>query len=103
VALRQPNDERHDALRQVARVAHEAVRHHERRVDSAHFSHDGQKIVSASWDNSVRVWSAATGECEQTLVGHSGWVNSAQFSPDGLKIVSASDDKSGVRLWVLSI
>jgi WD40 repeat protein len=36
-------------------------------------------------------------------VGHSDRVNSAHFSPDGLKIVSASDDKSGVRLWVLSI
>jgi hypothetical protein len=26
----------------------------------------------------VRVWSAVTGECEQTLVGHSGWVYSAE-------------------------
>eukprot|EP01046_Picozoa_sp_COSAG06_P130168 COSAG06_NODE_79587_length_106_cov_6715.571429_1_plen_26_part_10 len=24
-----------------------------------------------------------TGECEQTLAGHSGWVNSAAFSRDG--------------------
>ena len=73
-------------------------------VMSVHFSPDGLKIVSASCeDRAVRVWSAATGECEQTLVGHSDRVNSAHFSPDGLKIVSASDDKSGVRLWVLSI
>jgi WD40 repeat protein len=39
-----------------------------------------------------------TGECEQTLVGHSDEVTSAHFSPDGLKIVSASD-KDGVRVW----
>jgi WD40 repeat protein len=38
---------------------------------------DGQKIASASADstgadNTVRVWSAMTGEYEQTLQGHSG-------------------------------
>jgi len=46
----------------------------------------------------VRVWSAVTGECEQTLAGHRDRVKSAHFSPDGLKIVSASD-KDGVRVW----
>eukprot|EP01046_Picozoa_sp_COSAG06_P119750 COSAG06_NODE_67045_length_253_cov_0.493506_2_plen_43_part_01 len=30
------------------------------------FSREGQKIVSASADKTVRVWSALTGECEQT-------------------------------------
>ena len=59
-------------------------------VRSAQFSPDGQNIVSASDDETVRVWSAATGECVQTLAGHSGRVCSAQFSPDGQNIVSAS-------------
>ena len=34
-----------------------------------------------------------TGECEQTLAGHTGWVNSASFSHDGEKVVSASDEE----------
>ena len=67
-------------------------------VNSAQFSPDGKNIVSASWDNTVRVWSAATGECVQTLEEHSGGVFSAQYSPDGQKIVSASRDKT-VRVW----
>ena len=41
----------------------------------------------------MRVWSVATGECVQTLEGHSDGVNSAQFSPDGTNIVSASEDR----------
>jgi WD40 repeat protein len=64
---------------------------------SACFSPDGARIVSASHDRTVRVWSAATGECELTLE-HSHWVRSACFSPDGARIVSASTDRT-VRVW----
>jgi hypothetical protein len=34
-------------------------------VNSAQFSPDGLKVVSASWDKMVRVWDAASGNCEQ--------------------------------------
>jgi WD40 repeat protein len=63
-------------------------------VWSAQFSPDGQNIVSVGEDNTVRVWSVATGECVQTLVGHGGVVRSVQFSPDGQNIVSASYDNT---------
>ena len=39
-------------------------------VMSAQFSPDGTNIVSASGDKTVRVRSVATGECVQTLEGH---------------------------------
>ncbi|KAF8802699.1 WD40 repeat-like protein [Phlegmacium glaucopus] len=55
-------------------------------------------IVSASSDNTARIWNIATGECEAELKGHSGWVNSAVFSPDSMYIVSASSDNTA-RIW----
>ena len=75
-----------------------AMRGHSDDVNSAQFGPDGQKIVSASADMTVRVWSAMSGELEQTLEGHSGAVTSAQFGPDGQKIVSASEDRT-LRVW----
>ena len=65
---------------------------------SASFSPDGTKVVSSSEEETVRIWDAVTGECEQTLQGHPDFVYSASFSPDGLKVVSGSFDQT-VRLW----
>ncbi|KAL8383434.1 hypothetical protein RB595_010567 [Gaeumannomyces hyphopodioides] len=62
------------------------------------FSPDGQKLASASYDHTVKLWDAATGACLQTLEGHSGCINSIAFSPDGQKLASASNDKT-VKLW----
>jgi WD40 repeat protein len=31
---------------------------------------DGEKIISGSWDKTVKVWSMSSGECLSTLEGH---------------------------------
>ncbi|KAF8812172.1 WD40 repeat-like protein, partial [Phlegmacium glaucopus] len=71
---------------------------HSKFVCSAVFSPDDMHIVSASFDNTARIWNTATGECEAELKGHSALVNSAIFSPDGMHIVSASHDNTA-RIW----
>ena len=75
------------------------LRGHTGGVLSVSFSGDGRLIVSGSWDKTVRVWNAVSGECVlRPLQGHTNWVNSVSFSGDGKLIVSGSDD-STVRVW----
>ncbi|MGJ5633251.1 nSTAND1 domain-containing NTPase, partial [Nostoc sp. CALU 1950] len=70
---------------------------HTREVISASFSPDGERIVTASYDNTARVWDM-TGNLVAELQGHRSSVISASFSPDGERIVTASEDKTA-RVW----
>ena len=63
---------------------------HSGAVNSAAFSPDGKRIVTASADYTARVWDAAGGESLAVLEGHSGYVWYTEFSPDGMRIVTAS-------------
>jgi WD40 repeat protein len=71
---------------------------HEDVVYSAQFSPDGQRVVTASQDNTARVWDAATGKPLGEPMRHQGAVYSAQFSPDGRRVVTASQDNTA-RVW----
>jgi len=67
-------------------------------VNSAAFSPNGDRIVTASFDNTARLWDARTGAVLATLSGHTDRVVSAVFSPDGASVVTASADKTA-RVW----
>ena len=71
---------------------------HEYRVNSAQFSPDGTRIVTASSDYTARVWDAASGKPIGGPLLHEDVVMSAQFSPEGTRIVTASDDQTA-RVW----
>ncbi len=71
---------------------------HEQKVMSVAFSHDGRRLISCSWDRTIRIWQVETAECLLILHGHEDCVMSAKFSPNGKMIASGSQDKT-VRIW----
>jgi WD40 repeat protein len=67
-------------------------------IKSIAITPDSQTIVSASEDETIKLWNIKTGEYLQTLKGHTDSVNSIAITPDGQSIVSGSDDKT-IKLW----
>jgi WD40 repeat protein len=61
------------------------------------FSPDGQKIITSSWDKTVRIWDIGTGQELYRFVGDTYGVNSVAFSPDGKYILTGGDN--GVGIW----
>ena len=56
-------------------------------------------IVSGSWDNTIRIWNATTGQSVAgPFQGHTGCINSVAYSPDGNHIVTGSYDCS-IKVW----
>jgi WD40 repeat protein len=74
---------------------------HGDRVASATFSSDGAQIVTASDDDTARLWDAATAVAISAAILHKTTVNSAAFSPDGTRVVTASADGTA-RIWDIS-
>ncbi|MHC5108844.1 MAG: WD40 repeat domain-containing protein [Planctomycetota bacterium] len=62
------------------------------------YSCEGDRIVSASFDGTLKIWDTNTGQLALTLHGHEGPVFSVAFTPDGRRIVSGSADMT-VKFW----
>ena len=58
----------------------------------------GRRLRRGLDDKTVKLWDVTSGECLQTLEGHSDHVVSVSFSPDGTKVASGSDDKT-IKIW----
>ncbi|KAF7229723.1 F-box/WD repeat-containing protein 7 isoform X2 [Nothobranchius furzeri] len=56
----------------------------------------GDLIVSGSDDNTLKVWSAITGKCLRTLMGHTGGVWCSQMAV--ATVISGSTDRT-LRVW----
>ncbi|KAG9304445.1 hypothetical protein G9A89_020007 [Geosiphon pyriformis] len=70
---------------------------YDREVDH-HPGHALPVLVSASLDNTIKIWSTKTNRCLGTLFGHAEGVWTLAF--DKLRMVSGSEDKT-VKVWDL--
>jgi len=73
---------------------------HKDGVNSVAVFADGKKAISASDDNTLKVWNLESGKEIRTLEGHTYWVRAVAVLPDGKKAISASGDKT-LKVWDL--
>ncbi len=88
------------ALRDAIRASRvrAVLRGHAAEVVSATFSADGERVVTASWDGTARIWNARAGATVAVLGKPGPRLESASFSPDGKSAVTAGSDGSA-RVW----
>ena len=74
------------------------IKGHTDYITSVCFSPDGKRLASGSYDKTVKVWGAQTGQQALTLKGHTNIITSVVFSPDGKRLASGSQDGT-VKVW----
>jgi WD40 repeat protein len=67
-------------------------------VRNVSYSPDSKYVAAAGWDQTVKMWDAATGQEIHTLKGHTHCVSNVAFSPDARRLASASWDGT-VKIW----
>jgi len=78
--------------------ARRSLHGHSHFVQDVVISSDGQFALSASWDNTLRLWDLQAGTTARRFVGHKKEVLSVAFSADNRQIVSSSRDGT-LKLW----
>src|SRR5947208_3448329 len=67
-------------------------------VNACAVAPDGSFVVSASGDNTLKVWDPSTGEELRTLQGHTDVVHGCAVAADGSFMVSAGEDNT-LKVW----
>ena len=60
------------------------------------------KLVSGSWDKTIRVWDIESGKCLKVLEGQKSFLYTLAVTPDGNTLVSSSLNPDIVKIWDLN-
>jgi WD40 repeat protein len=63
---------------------------HKEMIDAAEFTNDGEQVVSAGWDATVRLWDVSKSEAIAEFKGHKRGVSTVAQSADGKRVASAN-------------
>ncbi len=72
---------------------------HDRGITTLDFTPDGNRLISGSFDTTIKCWDLVNRELLYTLVDHPSWIKSLKINPNGQLFASASRD--GIRFWNL--
>ena len=59
---------------------------------------DGSRIISGSWDNTIRIWDADTGRQLALLSGYEADVLATTISPDR-RVIASGGRNNAIRIW----
>ncbi|MEG5090918.1 hypothetical protein QUB31_01105, partial [Microcoleus sp. B13-B4] len=71
---------------------------HSSRVTAVAIAPDGKTAISASKDETLKIWDTESGSEQKTLTGHSSRVTAVAIAPDGKTAISASWDTT-LKIW----
>ena len=71
-------------------------------IAALEFTPQGDRLISASWDQTLRVWDIPGGHFSATLEGHSASVYSVAMFRNGTRTISSSKDGT-LRIWDLTV
>lgn len=74
---------------------------HNHSASSVAIMPNGDHIVSASRDKTIKIWEVQTGYCVKTFIVYREWVWMLRPNQDGSLIASCSNDQT-VRVWVVA-
>ena len=60
---------------------------------------DGSWLATGSYDRTVRVWNAVSGQERATLTGHADWVSAVAIAPDGSWLAATGSTDQTIRIW----
>jgi WD40 repeat protein len=74
------------------------VQGHDKVITGVAFSPLGDRLVSGSWDGTVKMWNTTNGNQQETLARHQDWVERVAWSGDG-RLIAYSVRNEASWLW----